>query len=288
MSTPKKIVLTGASGFIGHAFMQESAVENITPFSFQTGDIDTLDLSTCDAIVHLAALVHQMNGADAETYEAINVTRTLELARKAKRDGIRHFLFMSTVKVYGEESDETYTEDTPCHPEDEYGKSKLKAEQELQKLEDDTFAVSIIRTPIVYGTGVKANIKNLIELIKEVPILPFADTHNIRSMVYVGNLCHLIDVILKQKKGGIFLACDDVSLSTTRFIRLIAATLNKRIYLLYLPFFETFLKLLKPSFHKRLFESLKVDNTKTKNELNFHNPYSVEEGVRIMLEGEKR
>lgn len=172
---------------------------------------------------------------------------------------------------------------TVCNPEDDYGKSKLKAEQELQKLEDENFKISIIRTPIVYG--VKANIKNLINLVNKVPVLPFGKIKNKRSMVYIGNLCHLVDEIIIQKKSGIFLACDDEPLSTSKLIELIAKNIEKKTYLIKIPFFESLLKILKPSFHKRLYGSLEIDNTITKEKLNLINPYSVEDGVRLMIKG---
>jgi UDP-glucose 4-epimerase len=224
-----------------------------------------------------------MGGASEEEYEKVNVTQTIDLAKKAKESGIKHFIFMSTVKVYGEETDIAYTKSSNCIPQDDYGKSKLKAEKKLKKLEDDNFKVSIIRTPIVYGYGVKANIKNLINLVNKVPILPFGKIQNRRSMVFVGNLCHLIDEIIIQDKAGIFLASDNEPLSTTKLIKLIAKGLNKKVYLLKIPLFESLLKLVKPSFHKRLYESLEVNNIKTKMTLNLTNPYSVEDGINLML-----
>ena len=102
-------------------------------------------------------------------------------------------------------------------------------------------------------------------------------------MIYVGNLCHLVDELIVQEKTGIFLACDDEPLSTTKLIQLIANQLDKKIYLVKIPFFESLLKLVKPSFHKRLYESLEVDNRITKEKLNLTNPYSVEDGIRVMV-----
>uniref|UniRef100_UPI00126008BF NAD-dependent epimerase/dehydratase family protein n=1 Tax=Aliarcobacter butzleri TaxID=28197 RepID=UPI00126008BF len=243
------------------------------------------DCNTIDIVFHLSALVHQMGGASANEYEKINVIQTIELAKKAKESGVKHFVFMSTVKVYGEETNRKYTENTVCNPEDDYGKSKLKAEYELQKLEDENFEISIIRTPIVYGYGVKANIKNLINLVNKVPVLPLGKIKNKRSMVYIGNLCHLVDEIITQEKKGIFLASDDEPLSTSKFIELIAKNIEKKTYLIKIPFFESLLKILKPSFHKRLYGSLEIDNTITKEKLNLKNPYSVEDGVRFMIKG---
>ncbi|WP_151946364.1 NAD-dependent epimerase/dehydratase family protein [Aliarcobacter butzleri] len=282
-----KLLITGSNGFIGNYFINNyKSKYNIKTFSFLKDDINTLDCNTIDIVFHLSALVHQMGGASANEYEKINVIQTIELAKKAKESGVKHFVFMSTVKVYGEETNSKYTENTVCNPEDDYGKSKLKAEQELQKLEDENFKISIIRTPIVYGYGVKANIKNLINLVNKVPVLPFGKIKNKRSMVYIGNLSHLVDEIITQEKQGIFLACDDEPLSTSKLIELIAKNIEKKTYLIKIPFFESLLKILKPSFHKRLYGSLEIDNTITKEKLNLKNPYGVEDGIRLMIKGE--
>jgi UDP-glucose 4-epimerase len=280
----KKLLITGLNGFIGSYFKNKYKNKyDIKSFSFLNNNINTLDCRDVDVVFHLSALVHQMGGASSKEYERVNVTQTLALAKKAKESGVKHFVFMSTVKVYGEETDGVYTENSICNPEDEYGKSKLKAELELQKLEDENFKLSIIRTPIVYGYGVKANIKNLVGLVNKVPILPFGKIENKRSLVYIGNLCHMVDVVIEQQKSGIFLASDNKSLSTTRLITLIAKSSKKKVYLIKVPFFENLLKMIKPSFHKRLYGSLEVDNTITKEKLNLKNPYSVEEGISLML-----
>ncbi len=292
-----KLLITGASGFVGSYFIKKYGPDyEIKTFSFLKDDFESLDCSGVDVVFHLSALVHQMGGASAEEYEKVNVIQTLKLAKKAKESGVKQFVFMSTVKVYGEETNTKYTENSICNPEDEYGKSKLKAERELLKLEDESFRVSIVRTPIVYGYGVKANIRSLVSLVSKVPVLPFGGIDNRRSMVYVGNLCHLVDVVIEQQEAGIFLASDDEPLSTTKLIELIAKNLNKKVYLIKIPFFESLLKTLKPSFHKRLYGSLEVDNTLTMQRLfEITNrvgndvvkmPFSVEEGIELMIKGE--
>ncbi|MFK2823424.1 NAD-dependent epimerase/dehydratase family protein [Arcobacter sp. YIC-80] len=284
----KKLLITGSSGFVGNYFINKYKDKyKIKIFSFLKDDINNLDCSDINIVFHLSALVHQMGGASKEEYEKVNVSQTLDLAKKAKKSGIKHFIFMSTVKVYGEETSDVYTENTICKPEDEYGKSKLKAEIELQKLENENFKISIIRTPIVYGYGVKANIKNLVNLTKKISILPFGEIENKRSMVYIGNLCHLVDEIITQQKSGVFLASDNEPLNTTSLIKLIAKSLDKKVYLIKIPFFETLLKIVKPSFHKRLYGSLEVDNSITKEKLGLKNPVSVEEGIEFMIKGEK-
>jgi len=282
------LLITGASGFIGNYFIETYSEKlNISTFSFLKDNFHTLDLKNTTTILHLSALVHQMGGASEDEYERVNVTQTIELAKKAKESGVRHFIFMSSVKVYGEESETPYNEETTCEPKDAYGMSKLKAEQELQKLEDDNCVMSIIRTPIVYGYGVKANIKNLITLVDKFSILPFGAIDNKRNIVYIGNLCHMIDEIIKQKKSGLFLASDDKPLSTTQLIKNIAYSLDKKIYLLKIPFFETLLKVLKPSYHKRLYGSLELNNSVTKEMLNLKNKYTTLEGINFMINNEK-
>lgn len=282
-----KILLTGATGFIGHYFTNKySDLYNIRTFSFLRDDFENLDLQGIETVIHLSSLVHQMNGSSIDEYEKVNVTQTLYLAEKAKYAGVRHFVFMSTVKVYGEETSAPYHENSPCAPHDNYGKSKCKAEQELQKLGDDRFIISIIRTPIVYGNGVKANIKNLLALVYKVPVLPLGGIENKRSMVYVGNLCHLIECVIKQQQPGIFLANDNKPISTTFLVESIAKEFNKKRYLIKIPLFETLLKLIKPNIHKRLFGSLEVDNTLTKKRLMLVNPYTTEAGIHFMIHGE--
>ena len=282
------ILLTGSNGFIGNYFKAKYSTKyNIKTFSFLRDNFKELDQSNANSIVHLSALVHQMGGASEEEYEKVNVTQTLELARKAKESGVKHFIFMSTIAVYGIEVG-VINEDSDCNPISDYGKSKYKAELELQKLEDDSFKIAIIRPPIVNGYNAPGNMKSLISLVNKVSILPFGDIQNRRSMVYVGNLCHLIDMIINKNRSGIFLASDDKSLSTTKLIKLITKELDRKVYLIKVPFFETLLKVFKPSFHKRLYESLEVNNEQTKESLELENLYTLEDGIRLMIHGEDR
>lgn len=283
----KQLVLTGASGFVGRYFhLKYSTKYNINTFSFSHQTLNNFNMKDVDIVIHLSALVHQMQGADDDAYTSINVTQTLALAEYAKVNGVKHFIFLSSVKVYGEESDMVYTEESTCVPIDGYGKSKLQAEQGLKALADSGFKVSIIRSPIVYGYGVKANLKNLISLVRKSIVLPFGNIQNRRSMVYIGNLAHLIDQVITKEKEGVFLAADDKAMSTTELIKLIANALDKKIYLIRLPFFEYLLAMLKPSLGLRLFKSLEVNNTKTKAILELENPFSVEEGIKYMIHNE--
>ena len=290
----KNILLTGSTGFVGSYFKDNYGNKyHIETFSFLTDNLDSLDLTQIDTVIHLSALVHQMGGAAKEEYQRVNVDNTLALAEKAKQNGVKQFIFMSSVKVYGEETNTPYTESTKCEPQDEYGKSKLEAENQLKEMEGDVtkgisvghFKVSILRTPIVYGKGVKANILNLVKLVDKVPVLPFGGIINRRSMVYIGNLCDMIEKLCESKISGTFLAGDDRPVSTTGLIEIIAKVKCRKIITLIIPLFPQLLKTIKPSFYKRLYESLEVDNTQTKELLGFTNRVSTEEGIKKMLQG---
>jgi len=278
-----RLLLTGATGFIGSSFY--SSYQNrfdIETFSFQK-ELTTLSLNNIDTVVHLSALVHQMDGTSKEAYHEVNVTKTIALAEKAKEAGVEHFIFMSSIKVYGEESDIPYSETSPCHPKDPYGESKLEAENGLLALESKRFKVSIIRTPVVYGEGVKANILKLITLTDRYRYLPFGGIDNRRSMIYHENLTHLIAEIIMQKKQGIFLASDDKPISTSNLIYAIAEALSKKEVLFSFSLLKSTLKRVKPDLYQRLYENLFLDNTATRQQLHLKNPYTTDEGIKKMM-----
>lgn len=282
----KKVLITGSSGYVGGSFISlYKNIYEIETFSLLNGELNSISFNNIDTIIHCAAIVHQKKDPSFSLYNEINVEYSLELAKLAKKNKVKQFIFLSTIAVYGE-NEEILDENTNCSPVTPYGKSKLEAEKQLMELNDDSFVVSIIRPPMVYGKNAPGNIDSLVKLVKKVSIIPLGDINNIRSFVSIQNLCHMIDEIIIQKKIGLFLASDDDSLSTTRLIELISENLDKKVYLLRIPFFETLLKIVKPSFHKRLYGNLEVDNSITKRKLNLKNPYTVEEGIKFMIEGE--
>jgi len=282
------ILITGSSGYIGSNFIYTFKKKyNFLKFSAQKNSIDTIDFKNIDIVLHCAALVHQKTEYNYKTYYDINVQYPIALAKKAKECGVEHFIFISTIAVYGEKY-ESLTENTKCNPTTPYGKSKLEAEGQLLELNDDNFIVSIVRSPMVYGKNAPGNIDSLIDLIKKVPILPFASITNQRNFVYIGNLIYLFDKIIEKKISGIFLPSDNTAISTTYLIKQIAKALNKSVYLIQVPFFATFLKILKPSLYKRLYGNLVVDNHMTKKILDYTNPYSTEDGIKCMIHGENK
>ena len=280
------ILLTGSTGFIGSFFTKQFQRQyNIKDFSLFKNDLEALDLSDIKTVIHCAALVHQKTDYPYEKYYDINVAYPMELARKAKKHGVKQFIFISTIAVYGEE-EKRLNEETVCNPVTSYGNSKLEAENQLEKLGDNRFIISIIRSPMVYGKDAPGNIKSLLKLIRQIPVLPFSKIENKRSFVYIGNLCEIIHRIIQTKKKGIFLASDDKPISTTMLIQLISKAMGKKTILIKIPFFEVALKVLKPSIHKRLYGDLIVDNTVTKQKLNFENRYTTDAGINLMVKGD--
>lgn len=263
------IVLTGASGFIGKNFVKNySSTFNIKKFSFIKDNINSLNLENIDSIVHCAALVHQMRKEPKyEEYFSANVEQTIKLAIKAKQSNVKQFIFLSSSKVYGEESDYIFNEKSKTNPVDNYGISKLEAEKRLLEIEDKNFHVAIVRAPLVYGPEVKANFLQLINLVKKFSLLPLGSINNKRSIVYVENLTHIIHRIIDSNQNGIFLAADDRSISTSELIQKIAHAMNKKIVLFHIPLLKEIIRIIKPNYHKRLYMSFQLDNKLTRQTL---------------------
>lgn len=282
----KKILSTGSKGYLGSSFLNQYKDKYLfRKFSLLNQKLEDINFDNIDAILHCAALVHQKVKHSYDKYHEINVSYPVKLAKLAKQNKVKQFVFISTISVYGENIKKLY-ENTICNPITFYGKSKLEAEKQLLELNDDNFIVSIIRPPMIYGKNAPGNIDSLIKLVKKLSIIPLGGIENKRSFISIQNLCHIVDEIITQQKAGIFLVSDDEPLSTSKLIKLISKNLDKKIYLIKIPFFESLLKLFKPSFHKRLYGNLEIDNTITKEKLNLKNPYSVEDGIRLMIKKE--
>ena len=281
------LLVTGSSGYIGRSFI--SIFKNkytYEKFSLLNSKLINIDFSHIEVVVHCAALVHQKTTHPYSYYSEVNIEYPVKLALCAKQSGVKQFVFISTVAVYGNNA--TYLDEhSQLNPVTLYGKSKMEAEEKLLGLNDDGFIVSIIRPPMVYGINAPGNIKTLIRLIRYFTILPFGSINNRRSFVYIGNLCYLIDEIITQRMHGIFLASDDNPISTTKLIELIAKNLDKKVFLIKIPFFEYMLKRFKPSFYNRLYDSLEINNDITMQKLGITNPHSTDEGIKLMIKGEQ-
>jgi len=281
-----KVLITGTNSFIGTNFRKFSSFKDVDSISLFKNKPEDIEFSRYDVVLHLAAIVHQSKKIPDEEYYYINRDLCLRVAENAKKSGIKHFVFISTLKVYGESvsTNMVRNEKSECYPDDIYGKSKYEAELALKNLEDGNYSVSIIRSSLVYGEGVKANMLRMIRLIEICPVLPFGNANNNRSFIYIENLVNLIDTIIQKRSSGIFIAIDEKAISTKQLVVFIARYLERNIHLIRLPpFLLNVWNKLSPGTFNRLFGSLEFDNSITISRLNFHYPYSTEEGIRRMV-----
>ncbi|MGE0088137.1 MAG: NAD-dependent epimerase/dehydratase family protein [Bacteroidales bacterium] len=279
-----KVAVTGSSGFIGLYFTANNPEFAITEIDLLNNKIESVSFEGFDSVLHLAAIAHQ-KANDENIYYTVNRDLAYKTALRAKEHGVKQFVFMSTVKVYGEFSEpgKPFDESSDCNPKDAYAKSKFEAEKLIKSLEDNTFKVAIIRSPLVYGMGVKANMFNLIKLVDKFPILPFGGVNNNRSLIYIRNLNHLICLIISKKTSGVFLPKDYEDLSIAELCLYIADGLNKKLKIIQIPrFVFIMIKQFKPSLFYKLFGSFSIDNRQTINALDYNPPFTTKDGIQEM------
>jgi nucleoside-diphosphate-sugar epimerase len=303
-----KILVTGANGFVGtqlcHALQVRGlefvgAVRKKTNTSqYETGDLNDATnwsqaLSMCDTVIHLAARVHVMKDSTQDPlnmYRVVNVDATMNLARQAVELGIRRFVFVSSVKVNGEiTTDKPFTGTDIPAPVDPYGQSKLEAETALRALSRQSgLEVVIVRPPLVYGPGVRANFLRLMQLVKLRVPLPFKNIQNRRSMVASDNLVDFLILCAfhPQAIDQIFMISDDDDLSLSRLVALMGECMGKHVMMLPIPM--PLLNACARAFGKsdiasRLLGSLRVDITPARARLGWAPVSSVEAGVRTTM-----
>jgi nucleoside-diphosphate-sugar epimerase len=305
------VLITGSGGFIGRALCTRMLAEgwqvrgtvksesdsNRLPEGIEAVSIGSIDSDTkwddalrgIDKVVHLAARVHVMDDTAANPLEAfrkVNVAGTKQLAQSAVSAGVRRFVFMSSIKVNGEGRATAYTENDEETPEDPYGTSKWEAEQELCKISRMTgLETVILRAPLVYGPGVKANFHNLLKIVDRGIPLPLAGINNRRSLIFLDNLVDAIIHCIGHIKvaGHIFLISDGENVSTPELIRKIASALGKPVRLFYIPHFLMRMAgkfIGKSAAIERLFGSLTIDSTKIRKEIGWKPPYTMEYGLK--------
>jgi UDP-glucose 4-epimerase len=281
-----RVLITGANSFVGTNFRKFSYFENIDELSLLDKRPEDIEFGKYDVVLHLAAIVHQSKKIDEAEYYAVNRDLCLKVAEQSKKSGVKQFVFLSTLKVYRgfTDSSELRNENSECFPDDAYGKSKYAAEIALKKLEDQGFTISIIRTPLIYGEGVKANMINLVKLVDTFPFLPFGKIENRRNFTFVENLVGFIDQIIIKRASGVFIVMDEKAYSTTELINFISNSLGKKILLFKFPKFLLHLGyFFFPEKLDRLYGSSEFENNKTRQQLNYNPPVSTEEGIRRMV-----
>ena len=245
-----------------------------------------------DVVIHLAARVHIMKDEaldPLEEYRNANTLATIHLAKEAAKAGVKRFIYLSSIKVNGEETNpgQSYSEDSTPAPIDPYGVSKWEAEQALEKVCAQTgMEFVIIRPPLIYGPGVKANFQKLMGLVAKGLPLPLGAVNNQRSMLALENLVSFIAEAMKNPLAANqrFLLSDGEDVSTTQLLRLIAKGMGKSIWLLPVPVFilRGAAQILgASSTADRLLDSLQIDSSKAHQLLHWQPPLSAEEGIAL-------
>ena len=305
-----RMLITGYNGFIGSALAQESIrrgkqIRGVVrsscelPFDFETSTVDIIDgetdwnllLQDSEVVIHLAARVHVMSDSAVDPlieYRKVNTEGTLNLARQAVAAGVRRFVFLSSIKVNGEFTrlSQPFNANGIPNPQDPYAVSKYEAEQGLLKIAGKSgLEVVIVRPPLVYGPGVKANFQTMMKWLHKGFPLPLGAIHNKRSLISLDNLVDLIITCIDHPAAAnqVFLAGDGEDLSTPALLRRLGLAMGKPARLLPVP--VSLLKaaaalLGKRDMAQRLCESLQVDISKARTLLGWNPLISVDEGLR--------
>ncbi len=302
------VLVTGANGFVGRALvpvLRDVGHEVVSVVRTQSSKsqivVDVVGEKTrwvpllrgVDVIVHLVGRTHEVRGKFDDRYaqyDEVNVRGTRRLAVEAAHAGVKRLVYVSSIKVNGERTTgNAFTEDDIPHPEDDYGFSKWHAEQALWEVSQETgLEVVVVRPPLVYGPGVKANFLRLLKAVARRWPLPFGAIRNQRSLVGVRNLCDLLrtSVDAPAASGQIFLVSDGTDVSTVGLIQLLAAALKVRARLLDIPeklLYICAMLLGKRSELEKICGSLCVDPGKARAILGWTPPYTMAEEIEVTV-----
>ena len=289
------VFIIGSDSFIAHHFIQAynqhysihsvSLVttgferEQVLPDFFSISDASFIK---ADIVLNFAAIVHRTDIKDETFYNEVNHKLTILNALKAKKSGVKLFVQMSTVAVYGDASHITCN--TPVNPRNSYGRSKLLADEELLSMQDDHFKVAVVRPPMVYGGGrAPGNMLRLIRLADKGLPLPFKGINNKRDFINVHNLVQYLAIIAQKQLNGIHLISDHEPVSTEYLLHMISKHLGKKIPLFSIPAIGLkLLKKIRPNEYNKLFGTLSIE-TAFPNE-DMIKRFTVEGGIREMVE----
>ncbi len=226
----KRILITGADSYIGTSF--EKYMNCFSDYIVDTVDMKNADwketdFSQYDTVFHVAGIAHiKETRENAELYYMVNRDLAVETAQKAKTEGVKQFVFLSSMAVYGIDIG-VITKETVPKPKSNYGKSKLQAESIIEKLNDENFKVCVLRPPMIYGKNCKGNYPTLSRLAQKLPFFPYVN--NYRSMLYIESLCKFVYLMVKNNECGIYYPQNAEYSSTTEIVKKIAQVHGNKI-----------------------------------------------------------
>lgn len=229
----KKILITGANSYIGTSFekwvKQYGDIYSVDTVDTISEEWKKVDFSLYDVVFHVAGIAHvKETKENHHLYYEVNCDLACDLARKAKDSGVKQFIFLSSMSVYGIESG-VITKSTKTNPKSNYGKSKLLAEEYINTLGDNSFKVAILRPPMVYGNGCKGNYPRLVKLILKLPFFP--NTDNVRSMIYIDNLSEFVRLLIDKCQEGIFSPQNKEYVKISDMVKFISTIHGRNIFL---------------------------------------------------------
>jgi len=232
----KNILITGKNSYIGTSLenwlMREPDKYKVDTVDTKDGSWKEKDFSQYDVVFHVAGIAHVSSDPKMEDlYYKVNRDLTIETAEKAKAEGVKQFIFMSSIIVYGDSSSSKRVIDrnTVPTPSNFYGNSKLQAEEGIKDLESDEFKIVVLRPPMIYGKGSKGNYPRLANMAKKIPVFP--DIDNERSMLHIDNLCEFIKVMIDHEETGLYFPQNTEYVKTSELVRTIADVHGKKIWM---------------------------------------------------------
>ncbi len=285
----KKILITGADSYVGTSF--ETYLKDF-PESYSVDTVDMIDgswkersFSGYDVVFHVAGIAHsdisKVSDEVVELYKKVNTDLTVATAEKAKADGVKQFVFMSSMIVYGDSApigkEKIITKDTVPEPANFYGGSKLNAEKGIAHLEDENFRIVILRPPMIYGKNSKGNYPVLSKFAQKLPFFPYVK--NRRSMLYIGNLCEFVKIMVDREESGIFFPANKEDTVTSLLVKSVANAHNKKLAVI--KGFGWLFKLFAPIVPKinKVFGNLSYASDLTEYPVEYR-LYSLEESVK--------
>ena len=231
----KNVLITGKNSYIGTSLenwlMREPNKYKVDTVDMKDGSWKEKDFSQYDVIFHVAGIAHVSSDPKMEDlYYKVNRDLTIETAEKAKAEGVKQFIFMSSIIVYGDSSSSSkrvIDRNTVPTPSNFYGKSKLQAEEGIKAFESDDFKIVVVKPPMIYGKGSKGNYPRLANMAKKIPVFP--DIDNERSMLHIDNLCEFIKVMIDHEETGLYFPQNKDYVKTSELVKTIAEVHGKKI-----------------------------------------------------------